>query len=80
MILNTPSPNLRPAEYVITRGQDTEAEREDAKRVLRSNGCRTVRFERRTRFQETNAGQIQYTSLVIHGYVAQVHGEGMEPT
>lgn len=53
---------LRTGEYVINRGADTEAERADIKRVLRANGCRTVRFEPRDGI------------LFAHGYMTRIDG------
>ncbi len=60
---------LRPGEYIVTRGADTEAERVDCKRVLRNNGCKSVRFE------PLGDGRLQ-----VHGYLASMAGvEGVEP-
>jgi len=61
--LPTPSPQLRPGEYVIMRGSDTDAERTDIQRVLRNNGCKAVRFE------PLSDGRLQ-----AHGYMAAVYG------
>lgn len=70
-MMQTPPPSqLRTGEYIVNRGADTEAERADCKRVLRANGCKSVRFE--TSDREGNA------PLVAHGYLAYV--SGAEPT
>lgn len=53
---------LKTGEYVISRGADNEAERADCKRVLRNNGCRSVRFEPREGM------------LFVHGYLARIEG------
>lgn len=60
---DVPPRRLRPGEYVVLRGADTEAERADAQRVLRNQGCKAVRFERLT------DGRLQ-----VHGYMAAVTG------
>lgn len=61
MILNIPPPQLKAGDYVTMRGSDTEAERIDCERVLRQNGCRSIRFE-------TMAdGRLQ-----AHGYLASL--------
>lgn len=52
-------PALKPAEYCTTRGRDTPEERDDAGRVLRLQGCKSIRFE------TLNDGR-----LVAHGYLA----------
>lgn len=61
--MNTPAPQLRAGEYVVTRGADTEAERNDARATLRRNGCKCVRFE------SLDDGRLQ-----VHGYLAYVAG------
>jgi hypothetical protein len=61
--MNTPGPKLRSGEYVVTRGADTEAERNDARATLRRNGCKSVRFE------PLGDGRLQ-----VHGYLAYVSG------
>lgn len=53
---------LRTGDYVLNRGADTPAERADCKRVMRANGCRTVRFEPREGL------------LFVHGYLAAIEG------
>lgn len=58
MNLQIPPPQIRPGDYTTIRGQDTEAEREDAKRVLQLQGCKSFRFER------LDNGQ-----LLAHGYL-----------
>lgn len=58
-LLATPPPKLRPGEYVVLRGADTAAERADAERSLRNQGCRSVRFE------TLADGRLQ-----VHGYLA----------
>jgi hypothetical protein len=63
MIFNTPPPQIKPGDYVTMRGSDTEAERKDCERVLRHNGCRSIRFETMT------DGRLQ-----AHGYLAQIAG------
>lgn len=80
MSLRIPPPQLKQAEYFIQRGQDNEAERADIKRVLRGNGCRTVRFETRDISVADGFSSGIAKVLVAHGYIAEVHGEGMEPT
>ncbi len=60
---------LRSGEYVIVRSIDTDAERADCKRVLRNNGCKTVRFE------SLGDGRMQ-----AHGYLAALAGvQDVEP-
>lgn len=61
--MNTPAPKLRAGEYVVTRGANTEAERNDARATLRRNGCKSVRFE------PLDDGRLQ-----VHGYLAYVAG------
>lgn len=58
-LLETPAPKLKAGDYVTMRGADTEAERADAERVLRQNGCRSIRFE------PMSDGRLQ-----AHGYLA----------
>jgi hypothetical protein len=58
-LLPTPPPKLRAGEYVVLRGADTPAERTDAERSLRNQGCRSVRFE------PLADGRLQ-----VHGYLA----------
>lgn len=38
-------PKLKDGDYVLMRGSDTEAEREDVARQLAENGCKFVRYE-----------------------------------
>lgn len=74
---------LRPGEYVITRGADTVAERADCKRVLRDNGCRSVRFETIVTYLPDPDGTMQPSSIKLqaHGYLASLEGTpGVEPT
>jgi hypothetical protein len=60
---------LRSGEYIIMRGTDNDAERADCKRVLRNNGCKSVRFEPLT------DGRLQ-----VHGYLAVMSGvQDVEP-
>lgn len=59
----TPPPKLRSGEYTVIRGVDTQAERNDARNVLRQQGCKSVRFETLT------DGRI-----VAHGYLADIAG------
>lgn len=60
---------LRAGEYIVTRGTDTEAERNDARITLRRNGCKSVRFE------PLDDGRLQ-----VHGYLAAMSGvQGVEP-
>lgn len=61
MLLTVPSPALKPGDYITLRGSDTQAERADCERVLRHNGCRSVRFE------TLADGRLQ-----AHGYLAQI--------
>lgn len=63
MILEVPGPKLKAGEYTVIRGADTQAERNDARRVLRQQGCKSVRFEKLT------DGRI-----VVHGYLADIAG------
>jgi hypothetical protein len=63
MNLQPPGPSLRAGEYIVTRGADTEAERNDARATLRRNGCKSVRFE------PLNDGRLQ-----VHGYLSYVAG------
>ncbi len=63
MIFDVPAPKLRAGEYTVLRGSDTQAERNDARRVLRQQGCKSVRFEPLT------DGRI-----VVHGYLADIAG------
>lgn len=60
-LLQIPPPQLKAGDYITMRGADTEAERADAERVLRHNGCRSVRFE------VMADGRLQ-----AHGYLAAV--------
>jgi hypothetical protein len=62
-LLQTPPPKLKAGDYVTTRGSDTEAERVDCERVLRQNGCKSIRFET---FPD---GRLQ-----AHGYLAEIYG------
>lgn len=61
MNLQIPSPQLKAGDYTTTRGTDNADERADAERVLRLNGCRSVRFETMTDGR-----------LLAHGYLAQL--------
>jgi hypothetical protein len=61
--MNVPAPQLRAGEYVVLRGADTQAERTDAQRVLRNQGCKAVRFE------TLDDGRLQ-----VHGYLSYVAG------
>lgn len=58
-----PPPKLRSGEYTVIRGADTQAERNDARTVLRHQGCRSVRFE-----------TLPDGRIVVHGYLADVAG------
>lgn len=58
-LLPIPAPKLKAGDYITMRGSDTAAERVDAERVLRQNGCRSVRFE------PLADGRLQ-----VHGYLA----------
>lgn len=53
-------PQIRAAEYTTMRGQDTPAERADAQRVLKQQGCKSFRFE-----------TLSDGRLVAHGYMAE---------
>lgn len=61
--MNIPAPQLRAGEYIVTRGSDTPAERDDARATLRRNGCKSVRFE-----------PLEDGRLQVHGYLAYVAG------
>jgi len=67
-LLQTPPPALKCGEYVLLRGADTVAERADAQRTLRNQGCKAVRFE-----------QLADGRLQAHGYMAAMTGLGVEP-
>jgi hypothetical protein len=56
---------LRTGEYVITRGASSKEEKADCKRVMRANGCRSVRFE-----------LLADGRMSVHGYMAQMHDQG----
>lgn len=58
-MLPVPPPALKPGDYITMRGADTQAERIDAERVLRRNGCKSIRFE-----------QLPDGRLQAHGYLA----------
>lgn len=64
MNLHSPPPSsLRAGEYTVIRGADTQDERNDARRVLRHQGCKSVRFE-----------ALADGRIVVHGYLAYVAG------
>jgi hypothetical protein len=48
-------------DYVTRRGRDTAEEREDARRVLRNQGCRGFRFE-----------LLPDGTMQAHGYLADI--------
>lgn len=54
-------PQIKPGDYITMRGSDNAAERADCERVLRQNGCKSIRFET---FPD---GRLQ-----AHGYLAQL--------
>lgn len=56
------NPQQQPGDYVLIRAVDNDDERADARRILRENGCRSVRFE------TLADGRLQ-----AHGYVAQMN-------
>lgn len=69
---------VRPGEYVINRGVDSDAERDDCRRMLKNNGCRTVRFE--TRQVSNPYMDASEVHLTAHGYMALIEGTpGFEP-
>jgi hypothetical protein len=59
----SPPSKPKPGDYTVIRGADTVAERNDARTVLRQQGCKSVRFEPLT------DGRI-----VVHGYLAMLAG------
>lgn len=56
------APELPSGNYAITRSADTPDEREDCRRALRRQGCKSVRFETHAHL------------LVAHGYIARIGG------
>lgn len=59
MALNLWKPSEpKPGDYVTVRAQDTEAEREQAAKTMREQGCKSVRFE------TLDDGRLQ-----VHGYL-----------
>lgn len=51
----------RDGDYVVIRFNDSDANRADAEKVLRENGCKAIRFE-----------QLPDHRLQAHGYLREI--------
>lgn len=63
---------LRSGEYIISRGVDSEAERADCRRIMRNNGCRSIRFEVKREYSPYDDAWVN--KLSAHGYLAYIQG------
>jgi hypothetical protein len=66
--MNIQQPNeFKTGDYLYTAGPDSADNRDHCNQLMRSNGCRTLRFELREREDRM--------ILICHGYVARLDGE-----
>lgn len=68
-----PPTTLRAGDYVMNFPIERPGDRDTAREAMKRNGCRTIRFEALEPHSEGARG-----TLIAHGYVGRMAGNGVE--
>lgn len=84
--MQMPAPvKLRAGDYVMNFPVERPSDRDTARQAMKRNGCRTIRFESigieipDPEADLTKAPRMRAAvTLIAHGYVARMSGDGVE--